>query len=606
VFSVVPTMPRLRIGHCWSGGGTTPLLICDRSSECELVFVCEADVARRRLLRATFPRVPVLEDACGLDEHPSLVSQCHALVGEFPCSDCSLMGCMGGERAGLRGHRSGTVISFLGALGRLRARGCGVPGLLLFENVPGLLSLDGGAGMGFLRESAAEAGYLCGEWRVVDAGVWAAGLSRERVVIALWAWPLAFPGILLQGDFAYVPAKLPGLATFYLGDPRGGGMAGRVRALKTDGLLCYAFEGKVRGLSAEQRCALMGADYRRVSQYLSGREVLRLSGDGLERGMGRWMLDRVLASPGGFARVCATVCFHRTWQGGHASGWWDSSGFHYTGVGLSPVSPVSSCRWLERVLRGGMELDVGAVETYFLAQLGKRREGDPTCPEGEAVRQMLYRASGGAAPSEGEGVTLRLPVGRQGAMKSVVTTVVGVRHDMLFSFVLQWGGERQEVELLPRGVYVLRRDPRREVFSHWVLSRRGGVAAGGRRGGTTGEPLASGVRGGDRVGGGGEGLELLASVVPDGGPAVVEADDMPLATWVRGRARKRRHIPAHVSAQLAAGVVEFCREARHTHQRSRSMRACGGCLAEGVLQRVGGGKSLLRKHRLLLAARGAV
>jgi site-specific DNA-cytosine methylase len=126
----------------------------------------ENDGFCQRVLAARWPGVERTDDVRGVrsgmvgsasNNAPSrgrepTVSTQHIdlLVGGFPCQDLSVAG----KRAGLGGARSSLFYEFVRIAKALR------PPLLLVENVPGLLSSDGGADVGIVLDSLHEAGYL--------------------------------------------------------------------------------------------------------------------------------------------------------------------------------------------------------------------------------------------------------------------------------------------------------------------------------------------------------------------------------------------------------------------------------------------------------------
>jgi DNA (cytosine-5)-methyltransferase 1 len=94
------------------------------------------------------------------------------VYGGFPCQDLSVAG----KRAGLRGERSGLWHEFQRVLSELRPRWC------LIENVPGLLSSNGGADFGVLLRGLDDLGYGLA-WRVLDARWFGVPQRRRRVFL---------------------------------------------------------------------------------------------------------------------------------------------------------------------------------------------------------------------------------------------------------------------------------------------------------------------------------------------------------------------------------------------------------------------------------------
>ena len=94
------------------------------------------------------------------------------ITGGFPCQDLSVAG----KRAGLAGERSGLFWEICRLLDDLR------PKYLVLENVPGLLSSNGGRDMGTVIGALVKLGYGIG-YRVLDAQNFGVPQRRRRVFI---------------------------------------------------------------------------------------------------------------------------------------------------------------------------------------------------------------------------------------------------------------------------------------------------------------------------------------------------------------------------------------------------------------------------------------
>ena len=94
------------------------------------------------------------------------------LVGGTPCQDFSLAGL----RAGLAGDRGALTIEFLHLAERLRPR------WLVWENVPGVLSADGGRAFGAFLGLLGKLGYGFA-YRVFDAQYFGLAQRRRRVFV---------------------------------------------------------------------------------------------------------------------------------------------------------------------------------------------------------------------------------------------------------------------------------------------------------------------------------------------------------------------------------------------------------------------------------------
>ena len=94
----------------------------------------------------------------------------------FPCQDLSLAG----ARKGLKGSRSGTFHAFWDLILKLQKKNHG-PSLLVLENVPGLLTSNGGKDFSHVIEVMTKAGFLVSAL-VLDAQMFTPQ-SRKRVFI---------------------------------------------------------------------------------------------------------------------------------------------------------------------------------------------------------------------------------------------------------------------------------------------------------------------------------------------------------------------------------------------------------------------------------------
>jgi DNA (cytosine-5)-methyltransferase 1 len=94
------------------------------------------------------------------------------VTGGFPCQDVSIAG----RRAGLAGERSGLWFEFYRILAETR------PQWVVVENVPGLLSSNGGRDFAIILRGLVELRYGVA-WRVLDAQYFGLAQRRKRVFI---------------------------------------------------------------------------------------------------------------------------------------------------------------------------------------------------------------------------------------------------------------------------------------------------------------------------------------------------------------------------------------------------------------------------------------
>lgn len=104
----------------------------------------------------------------------------------FPCQDLSVAG----NRAGLDGERSGLFFEATRIIREMREATDGRhPTWAVAENVPGLLSADGGAAMGRCLDELADCGAVGIEWATLDAQHFGVPQRRRRVFIVAWFDP---------------------------------------------------------------------------------------------------------------------------------------------------------------------------------------------------------------------------------------------------------------------------------------------------------------------------------------------------------------------------------------------------------------------------------
>ena len=94
------------------------------------------------------------------------------ITGGFPCQDLSVAG----KRAGLSGARSGLFWEIRRLMEETESK------WFVLENVPGLLSSNGGKDFGIVLREMADLGYSVG-WRVLDAQYFGVPQRRRRVFI---------------------------------------------------------------------------------------------------------------------------------------------------------------------------------------------------------------------------------------------------------------------------------------------------------------------------------------------------------------------------------------------------------------------------------------
>ncbi len=130
----------------------------------------EIDGACARVLENHFPGVERHQDVAQVGAHN--LQPVDLVCGGFPCQDLSVAG----RRKGLAGERSGLWFEFHRILAEI------APRWVLIENVPGLLSSNGGGDMAVVLSGLGELGYGWA-YRVLDAQFFGVAQRRRRVFI---------------------------------------------------------------------------------------------------------------------------------------------------------------------------------------------------------------------------------------------------------------------------------------------------------------------------------------------------------------------------------------------------------------------------------------
>ncbi len=130
----------------------------------------ENDPRAKSVLTNHWPNVKKYEDVRDVGKRN--LSAVNVLVGGFPCQDVSLAG----RREGLAGGKSGLWFEFIRIVNELK------PQWVIVENVPGLLSSNGGRDMGTIVGGLAKCGYWWA-YRVLDAQYYGVPQRRRRVFI---------------------------------------------------------------------------------------------------------------------------------------------------------------------------------------------------------------------------------------------------------------------------------------------------------------------------------------------------------------------------------------------------------------------------------------
>lgn len=119
-----------------------------------------------------YPDVPNLGDMTQVRDWRPYHGAVDLVVAGTPCQDFSIAG----KRAGLSGKRSGLALAFAQVLSVVR------PEWIVWENVPGVFSTNGGRDFGTFLRALDDIGYSCA-WRVLDAQYFGIPQRRRRVFV---------------------------------------------------------------------------------------------------------------------------------------------------------------------------------------------------------------------------------------------------------------------------------------------------------------------------------------------------------------------------------------------------------------------------------------
>lgn len=133
-------------------------------------FFSEIDPFCRSVLSHRFPLVPLHGDFTAIEN--GMYEPIDLLVGGTPCQDFSIAGL----REGMKGERGNLTLEFVRLAQRLK------PKYLLWENVPGVLSSNGGRDFGAFLGALDELGFGVA-WRILDAKFLGVPQRRRRVFL---------------------------------------------------------------------------------------------------------------------------------------------------------------------------------------------------------------------------------------------------------------------------------------------------------------------------------------------------------------------------------------------------------------------------------------
>lgn len=142
----------------------------------KVVASVEIDQKASAILAKQFPNSKLFNDIKGVTGEQLINAgfdpRNGIITGGFPCQDLSVAG----KRAGLAGERSGLFWEIARLVEETQTE------YFIIENVPGLLSSNGGKDFGVVLGTMADLGYSVG-WRVLDAQHFGVPQRRRRVFV---------------------------------------------------------------------------------------------------------------------------------------------------------------------------------------------------------------------------------------------------------------------------------------------------------------------------------------------------------------------------------------------------------------------------------------
>jgi DNA (cytosine-5)-methyltransferase 1 len=330
------------------------------------VAFSEVDGFPCAILAHRFPRVPNLGDIRKVDWKPYR-GRVDLVVGGSPCQSFSIAG----KREGLQGE-SGLMFEFIRCVREVRPR------WLLWENVPGALSIERGQAFGQLLHELADGGSYGLAWRVLDAQFFGVAQRRRRLFLVgragngfREACQVLFEPGCVPGNSASSRAKRAELAA---GAGRGAQSAGFGDPAATSGSVGYQPE-QAQTLRAGSNKASTGC-------VISVAASQRGEGD-------RSLAQRDYANAGSRANVWSLMSDGGTQKGANGTGY-DGTGAAYTLNTVDRQSvAIAANQHGEARVDGGDGQTAGAI---------------PATRSGRQVQGVLCMASGQANAEVGEDV----------------------------------------------------------------------------------------------------------------------------------------------------------------------------------------------------------
>lgn len=327
-------------------GSVEPLLFCERNADC------------RSILKGRHPAVPSHDDIFTLNAPPAA----EIVAGGWPCQDLSVAG----RQAGLSGSRSSLFFEMLRVARQARAH------TLVGENVPNLITINGGADFDQVLSALTEVGYKYVAWRVLNARAFGLPQERRRLFIVAsrdpgraWALHARVPAVLTP------PPKGDAYGFYWTGGKRSICFAsGYVPALKVGAAdekgrapVAVLTQSVVRKLSTSEFLRLQGFDAL-VGASMPASTVLKMAGNAVALPVGRFVMNAVvdcLPNAGlrtGFGRVDDAGFYDDgvVWMVQHQAAPLASNLADFLEEGGTPLSAQASAGLIVRSVRSGQKM----------------------------------------------------------------------------------------------------------------------------------------------------------------------------------------------------------------------------------------------------------
>lgn len=176
-------MRQLAMGSLFAGVGAFEL--AGRRNGIRTLWNCEIDPDKRQILKKNFPDAIQYADIRDV-HHPPRVD---ILTGGWPCQDNSNANQSAVRQSGLDGSRSGLFFEYARLIRQIR------PTLVLGENTPDILTVNGGRDFNRILSELAQVGYDA-SWGIIRASDLGAPHHRARLYMVAHPGSVRLPSLV--------------------------------------------------------------------------------------------------------------------------------------------------------------------------------------------------------------------------------------------------------------------------------------------------------------------------------------------------------------------------------------------------------------------------